>query len=68
MCCTASRAGNDGGNPNSVIRDSAGNLYGTTNLAAHRARVWSSKSIPSGHETVLYTFTGGADGAYPNPA
>ncbi len=34
-------------------------------MAAHRARVSCSKSIASGHETVLYSFTGGNDGGYP---
>ena len=52
--------GNDGGYPNAgVIRDSAGNLYGTTASAARRAWAWCSNSIQSGHETVLHTFTRG---------
>jgi uncharacterized repeat protein (TIGR03803 family) len=34
-------------------------------VAAHRARAWCSRSTPSGNETVLYSFTGGADGGYP---
>ena len=56
-----------------VIRDSAGNLYGTTNGAysdvggggAHNAGV-VFKVDTSGNETVLYSFTGGADGSSPN--
>ena len=58
--------GADGGNPVAgVIRDSAGNLYGTTlnGGAAYVGVVY--KVDTSGHETVLYTFTGGADGSHP---
>ena len=58
--------GADGSQPDAgVIRDSAGNLYGTTYLggAANAGVVY--KLDPSGHETVLYSFTGGADGGYP---
>src|ERR1017187_2355227 len=48
-----------------VIRDSAGNLYGTTELggAAYKGVVY--KLDTTGHETVLHSFTGGADGGYP---
>jgi uncharacterized repeat protein (TIGR03803 family) len=59
--------GNDGGNPNSVIRDAKGNLYGTTGAGGASGYGVVFKIDTSGHETVLYTFTGGADGAYPNP-
>jgi uncharacterized repeat protein (TIGR03803 family) len=59
--------GNDGGNPNSVVRDSKGNLYGTTAGGGASGYGVVFKIDTSGHETVLYTFTGGADGAYPNP-
>src|ERR1035438_4036954 len=58
--------GADGGAPNGgVIRDSAGNLYGTTGGggAANCGVVY--KVDPAGQETVLYSFTGGADGAGP---
>ena len=56
-----------------VIRDFAGNLYGTTNGAysdvpgggVHNAGV-VFKVDTCGNETVLYTFTGGADGSSPN--
>src|SRR5208283_5314746 len=56
-----------------VIRDPEGNLYGTTNGAysdvpgggAHNAGV-VFKVDTCGHETVLYSFTGGADGSSPN--
>lgn len=49
--------------------DAAGNLYGTTyyggnaNAGAGKGVVY--KVDPSGHETVLHMFTGGADGANP---
>jgi uncharacterized repeat protein (TIGR03803 family) len=48
-----------------VIRDSAGNLYGTTDGggAANQGVVY--KLNKAGQETVLYSFTGGADGADP---
>jgi uncharacterized repeat protein (TIGR03803 family) len=48
-----------------VIRDSAGALYGTTvdGGAAYAGVVYSVD--PAGHETVLHSFTGGADGGYP---
>src|ERR1039458_1922302 len=49
-----------------VIRDSAGNLYGTTNHggAANAGVVY--KVDTAGHQTVLYSFGGGADGSYPS--
>ena len=59
--------GNDGGNPNSVVRDCKGNLYGTTTAGGASGYGVVFKIDPSGHETVLYAFTGGADGATPNP-
>jgi uncharacterized repeat protein (TIGR03803 family) len=48
-----------------VIGDSAGNLYGTTYFggAANAGVVYQLDT--SGQETVLYSFTGGADGAHP---
>jgi len=62
--------GADGANPNNVIRDSKGNVYGTTNYggAAPGTNGYGVvfKIDTSGKETNLYTFTGGADGAYPN--
>jgi uncharacterized repeat protein (TIGR03803 family) len=58
--------GNDGKNPlGGVIRDSAGNIFGTTYTggAANAGIVF--KIDPGGHETVLYNFTEGSDGGYP---
>jgi uncharacterized repeat protein (TIGR03803 family) len=58
--------GSDGGNPyGGVVRDAAGNLYGTTVYGGAASSGVVFKIDPSGHETVLYTFSGGADGAYP---
>jgi uncharacterized repeat protein (TIGR03803 family) len=57
--------GSDGANPSfGVVRDSAGNLYGTTGGGGDCCGV-VFKIDPSGQYTVLYTFTGGADGGYP---
>ena len=47
-----------------VIRDSAGNLYGTTSYGGSGAGV-VYKLDTTGHETVLYSFSGGADGGQP---
>jgi uncharacterized repeat protein (TIGR03803 family) len=58
--------GADGGVPYaSVIRDSAGNLYGTTINGGSSAHGVVFKVDTTGHETVLYSFTGGADGGDP---
>jgi uncharacterized repeat protein (TIGR03803 family) len=58
--------GVDGGDPlGGVIRDSAGNLYGTTATGgADRGVVYQLDS--AGNYTVLYSFTGGADGGNPS--
>ena len=57
--------GADGSSPNGVIRDSAGNLYGTTYQGGASNAGVVFKIDTSGNETVLYTFTGGADGGGP---
>ncbi len=67
--------GSDGGNPqSSLISDSAGNFYGTTifgglpcNQFGTCGTVFELSPNGSGgwNETVLYAFTGGADGATP---
>jgi len=54
--------GADGGNPLGLVRDNAGNFYGTT--LGITGKVF--KIDPSGTETVLYTFTGGTDGGQPS--
>jgi uncharacterized repeat protein (TIGR03803 family) len=56
----------DGGTPSSgVIRDSAGSFYGTTSSGGSAGLGTVYKLDTSGHETVLHSFTGGADGATP---
>jgi len=65
--------GADGANPFAgLLRDSAGNLYGTTEEGGdlNCNSYWGCGTVfkvdRSGKETVLYNFTGGADGAKPN--
>ena len=58
--------GSDGGQPYAgVIRDAQGNLYGTTFFGGAYGDGVVFKVGTSGRETVLYSFTGGADGALP---
>ena len=51
-----------------VIRDGEGNLYGTTWAGGDAPSEWGTvfKLDPAGKETILYNFTGGADGAGPS--
>ena len=59
--------GADGANPaTGVVLDHAGNLYGTTNGGGAHGFGVVYKLDTSGAETVLYSFTGGADGGTPN--
>jgi uncharacterized repeat protein (TIGR03803 family) len=48
-----------------VIRDAAGNPYGTTGLGGTANVRVVYKVDASGQETILHSFTGGADGAEP---
>jgi uncharacterized repeat protein (TIGR03803 family) len=58
--------GRTGANPfGGVVRDSAGNLYGTTRDGGAAGHGVVFKVDPTGHETVLYSFSGGADGGGP---
>ena len=57
----------DGANTDApVVRDKAGNIYGTTSYggAANYGIVF--KIDTAGNETVLYSFTGSPDSCYPN--
>jgi uncharacterized repeat protein (TIGR03803 family) len=67
--------GTDGGIPNGpLIADSSGNLYGTTSNGGNLSCLYFNysgcgvvfKLNVSGNESVLYAFTGGADGAGAN--
>ena len=58
--------GGDGGSPQAgVTRDAAGNLYGTTVWGGTGFAGVVYKVASSGRETVLYNFTGNADGGNP---
>jgi uncharacterized repeat protein (TIGR03803 family) len=58
--------GTDGANPQAgVIFGADGNLYGTTSAGGSANAGTVFKLDAAGHETVLYTFTGGGDGADP---
>ncbi|MGH6841232.1 MAG: choice-of-anchor tandem repeat GloVer-containing protein, partial [Methylocella sp.] len=61
------KGGSDGAGPNGgLIADSKGNLYGTTRHGGASGNGTVFKLSPGGTETVLYTFTGGSDGALPS--
>jgi uncharacterized repeat protein (TIGR03803 family) len=51
-----------------VMADSTGNLYGTTANGGTGNSGVVYKVNPNGQETVLHSFTGGADGANPTGA
>lgn len=56
----------DGSEPFSrLIRDKAGRLYGTTYLGGTAGAGTVFGVDETGTETVLYSFTGGADGGFP---
>ncbi len=58
--------GNDGANPMAApVRDRAGNLYGATSAAGTYFYGTLYMIDATGNETVLHSFTGGTDGAYP---
>jgi uncharacterized repeat protein (TIGR03803 family) len=50
-----------------LVKDAAGNLYGTTSLGGTGGLGAVFKIDASGRESVLYNFTGGSDGCDPYP-
>jgi uncharacterized repeat protein (TIGR03803 family) len=62
------QSSSDGYDPNDVIRDSAGNLYGTTLAGGTTIFGTVFKLDTSGKKTILYNFSGGTDGAEPHGA
>ncbi len=59
-------AGGDGAYPYAgLVLDTANNLYGTTSHGGNSGYGVAFKVNTAGSETVLYSFTGGADGGYP---
>jgi len=61
--------GSDGYGPNSLIRDAAGNFYGTTGAggAYNKGTVFRLTANSTGYtENVLHHFTGGTDGWVPD--
>jgi uncharacterized repeat protein (TIGR03803 family) len=67
---TGGADGNAGGEATTLVRDEAGNLYGTTNAGGDLSVCNDGCGVvykvdPAGRETVLHTFTGGADGGNP---
>jgi uncharacterized repeat protein (TIGR03803 family) len=57
--------GADGGYPRSLVRDRAGNFYGTTAGGGASGNGIVFKLTPQGKATVLHTFAAGKDGANP---
>jgi uncharacterized repeat protein (TIGR03803 family) len=48
-----------------LVRDKAGNLYGTTKEMGQFSQGAVFKVTPSGKETILYSFDGESDGRFP---
>lgn len=63
---TGSAVGGDGAQPLAgLVRNAKGNLYGTTSTGGANNKGTVFKLDTAGAETVLYSFTGGTDGATP---
>jgi uncharacterized repeat protein (TIGR03803 family) len=66
LCNFTGYSGANGGYPYAgVVRDSAGNLYRLTMYGGSAGRGVVYEVDTAGNETVLYNFTGGADGGQP---
>jgi uncharacterized repeat protein (TIGR03803 family) len=62
----AFQGGNDGMFPEgNLVADGSGNLYGTTSYGGAFGAGTVFEVSPNGHETILYSFRGGSDGANP---
>lgn len=59
------RGGPEGTDPNGVVRDEAGNIYGTTRFDGEGGEGAAYRLAPDGTVTVLHAFGGGSDGANP---
>jgi uncharacterized repeat protein (TIGR03803 family) len=57
----------DGAHPEGLVSDKAGNLYGTVCCGGGNGYGAIYRLAPGGTETVLYSFSGGDDGAFPEP-
>jgi uncharacterized repeat protein (TIGR03803 family) len=57
----------DGSGPTGLIQGSDGNFYGTTTFGGQFQKGTVFRITPEGEETVVYSFAGGSDGAYPSP-
>jgi len=56
----------DGSRPRgNLVRDTKGNFYGTTQIGGAYGYGTVFKVDASGKETIIHSFTGGADGGYP---
>ena len=59
--------GADGKSPDAgLLQDGSGNLYGTASQGGSFSNGLIFKLDSAGNETVIYNFTGGADGSYPS--
>jgi uncharacterized repeat protein (TIGR03803 family) len=60
--------GRKGAQPSgALIRDAAGNFYGTADAGGHNGHGTVFRLDPAGNQTALHTFMGKADGEFPGP-
>ena len=63
------KGGSDGSFPGpGLVLDAKGNLYGTTFIGGEHDKGTVFKLTPAGREVIVYSFTGGSDGANPDSA
>jgi uncharacterized repeat protein (TIGR03803 family) len=63
--CSPQGCSNGAGPAAGLLTDAAGNLYGTAESGGASYHGTIFKVDTTGRETVLYNFTGGVDGGYP---